>query len=63
MLTDLISRIITRLTNQLKYGSYSCGKCGLKIEVTDYPDRVSRVLDIAIAHNCKPSKPKPAKTL
>lgn len=59
MLTDLIRRIITLLTTPLKSASYSCGKCGLTVKVTDDPDRVGRVLDMALAHNCKP----PAKTL
>lgn len=54
MLTDLIRRILTRLTTRLKTATYSCGKCGLKVTVTDDPDRVSRVLDLALAHNCKP---------
>ncbi|GGZ83423.1 hypothetical protein [Streptomyces rubiginosohelvolus] len=54
MLTDLIRRIITRLTTPLKSASYSCGKCGLKVEVTDDADRVSRVLDMALGHTCKP---------
>ncbi|WP_435059517.1 hypothetical protein [Streptomyces sp. bgisy060] len=57
MLTDLIRRILTRLTTPLKTASYSCGKCGLKVEVTDYPDRVINVIEMAIGHNCKP-KPK-----
>ncbi|MGW1290450.1 hypothetical protein ACWD4N_44440 [Streptomyces sp. NPDC002586] len=57
MLTDLIRRIITRLTTPLKSATYSCGKCGLKTQVTDYPDRVMSVLDIAMAHKCTP-KPK-----
>ncbi|MEV8103150.1 hypothetical protein [Streptomyces sp. NPDC088135] len=56
MLT-LIRKILTRLTTPLKSASYSCGKCGLKVEVTDSPDRVFRVIDMAISHNCKP-RPK-----
>uniref|UniRef100_UPI003F490D08 hypothetical protein n=1 Tax=Streptomyces sp. CA-136453 TaxID=3240050 RepID=UPI003F490D08 len=55
----LIRRIIARLTTPLKSATYSCGKCGLKVEVTDYPDVVMRYLDLAIAHNCRPqTKPK-----
>ncbi|MGW0999221.1 hypothetical protein ACWD5V_39340 [Streptomyces sp. NPDC002523] len=57
MLTNLIRRILTRLTAPMKTATYSCGKCGLKVKVTDYPDRVGRVLDMAIGHSCKP-KPK-----
>jgi hypothetical protein len=54
MLTDLIRRILTRLTTPMKTATYSCGKCGLKVKVTDDADRVGRVLDLALAHNCKP---------
>ncbi|MGW1226609.1 hypothetical protein [Streptomyces sp. NPDC002530] len=56
MLT-LIRKIRTRLTTPLKTASYSCGKCGFKVEATDYPDAIDRVLDIGLTHTCKP-KPK-----
>lgn len=59
MLTDLIRRTITRLTTPLKTVTYSCGKCDMTMKITDHPDRVNRLLDIALAHNCKP----PTKTL
>ncbi|WP_431776503.1 hypothetical protein [Streptomyces cucumeris] len=59
MLTDLIRRILSALTGSMKHASYSCGKCGLKVTVTDHPDRVGRVLDLALDHKCRP----PAKTL
>jgi hypothetical protein len=57
MRTDLLRRALYRLTGTLKTASYSCGKCPYKMEITDYPDRVSRFLDIALAHRCTP-KPK-----
>ncbi|MFJ4745416.1 hypothetical protein [Streptomyces sp. NPDC088775] len=59
MLTNLIRQVLTRLTTPLKSASYSCGKCGLKVTVTDHPDRVGRVLDLALDHKCRP----PAKIL
>ncbi|MEV1042370.1 hypothetical protein AB0J01_38020 [Streptomyces sp. NPDC050204] len=54
MLAGLIRRILVRLAVPLESGSYACGKCGLSVKVTDYPGRVARVLDMAIAHTCKP---------
>lgn len=59
MLTDLIRRAVTRLTTPLKTASYKCGKCGLQVDVTDYPDQVWNIIDQAINHACKPR----AKTL
>ncbi|MFF9638743.1 hypothetical protein ACF1D2_29715 [Streptomyces bacillaris] len=56
MLT-VIRKILTRLTTPLKTASYACGKCGFTVEVTDYPDRVDRALDIGLTHTCRP-KPK-----
>lgn len=55
---DPIRRILTRLT-PLQSASYSCGTCDLKVEITDHPDRVGRVLDLVLDHKCRP----PAKTL
>lgn len=56
ILDDLIRRAVKRLTTPLKSASY---KCGLQVDVTDYPDQVMNIMDMAIGHACKP----PAKTL
>ncbi|MDX3025356.1 hypothetical protein [Streptomyces acidiscabies] len=58
-LADLVRRAVMRLTTPLKSASYKCGKCGLQVDVTDYPDQVMNIIEMAIGHACKPR----AKTL
>lgn len=59
IIDDLIRRAVKRLTTPLKTASYKCGKCGLEVDVTDYPDQVMNIIEMAIGHTCKPT----AKTL
>ncbi|MFI6278035.1 hypothetical protein [Streptomyces sp. NPDC050988] len=41
----------------LMTATYTCGRCGLRVKITDHPDRVTRLLDAVPSHGCKP-KPK-----
>lgn len=58
MLTDLIRRI-TQASTPDKSAQFSCGKCSVKVKITNGNDPVGAVVDIALAHHCKPR----AKTL
>ncbi|MEO3976679.1 hypothetical protein [Streptomyces sp. CAU 1734] len=55
MLTDLIRQIRAWLPAQMQTMEYSCGRCGLKAEITDHPDNARRLLDAVLSHGCKPS--------
>lgn len=54
MLADLIRQAFTRLTTPMKSATYKCDRCGLSMKITDYPDRIGPILDVALAHACKP---------
>ncbi|MEU9764038.1 hypothetical protein AB0D98_30900 [Streptomyces sp. NPDC047987] len=57
MLTHLFRAARARLFPPLQTATYSCGRCGLHVKITDHPDRVTKILDTVISHGCKP-KPK-----
>ncbi|WP_168714104.1 hypothetical protein [Streptomyces sp. A1136] len=54
---ELIRQALTRLTTPMKTATFKCHKCGLSMKITDYPDRIGPLLDVALAHACKP-RPK-----
>ncbi|MEW1639296.1 hypothetical protein AB0469_35240 [Streptomyces sp. NPDC093801] len=57
MLAEMIRQALSRLTTPMKTATFKCRKCGLSMKITDYPDRIGPILDVALAHACKP-KPK-----
>lgn len=57
MLTELLRNALARLTTPLETATYSCSRCGLRVKITDDPERVTQVLTLVINHPCKP-KPK-----
>ncbi|MFD6113876.1 hypothetical protein ACFWG0_27735 [Streptomyces yangpuensis] len=59
MLAERIRQAFTRLTTPMQTATYKCHKCGLSVKITNYPDRIEPLLDLALTHRCKP----PAKTL
>ncbi|MEV7581607.1 hypothetical protein [Streptomyces erythrochromogenes] len=56
MLAELIRRARTRRTTTRTHSAnYQCGRCGLSMKITNQnPDRIGPILDIALAHACKP---------
>jgi hypothetical protein len=54
MLTELLRNAFARLITPLVTTTYSCGRCGLRVKITDRPDRVIKLLDVVISHPCKP---------
>ncbi|GAA1552665.1 hypothetical protein [Streptomyces globosus] len=57
MLAEMIRQALTRLTTPMKTATFKCYKCGLSMKITDYPDRIGPLLDVALAHAGKP-RPK-----
>ncbi|MFI1701429.1 hypothetical protein ACH419_36490 [Streptomyces bobili] len=57
MLFELLRNALARLLPAMDTALYSCSRCGLRVEITDYPDRIVRLLDVVTKHQCKP-KPK-----
>ncbi|MDF3303076.1 hypothetical protein [Streptomyces tropicalis] len=56
MLSTLLRAARARLFPPLWNATYSCGRCGLYIKITNHPDRdrVAALLRVAHGHPCKP---------
>ncbi|WP_331745551.1 hypothetical protein [Streptomyces virginiae] len=54
MHAELIRQALTRLTTPMKTATFKCHKCGLSMKITEYPDRIGPILDVALTHACKP---------
>ncbi|MEV6683385.1 hypothetical protein AB0N09_42025 [Streptomyces erythrochromogenes] len=58
MLATLLRNVRARLVPPMKTARYLCGRCGLRAQITDHPDRIPPLLAAVMDHHCKP-KPKP----
>ncbi|MFJ5817327.1 hypothetical protein ACIQGT_26035 [Streptomyces sp. NPDC093108] len=55
MLANLLRTARARLfPRPLLTATYSCGRCGLRVQVTDRPDNVTKILNAVVRHGCTP---------